>query len=128
MRMAQSLIVATLSRQVFKTNISTALFPHSFPPSSSTFFRSRSSSSRFFNPKIPLSASFSAATTMSQTPVAVDAGMDAVQRRLMFDDESVSSSFLISFTVHLLHSMCFSAISLTFFENIFKFCFVYLRC
>jgi hypothetical protein len=31
---------------------------------------------------------------MGDTPVAVDAGMDAVQRRLMFDDEYVSSFLL----------------------------------
>lgn len=77
--MAQSSIVATLSRH-FKRNITPALFAHS--P-----FRSRSSSSLSFRRKAPLSASLS---TMGETPVAaVDAGMDAVQRRLMFDDECI---------------------------------------
>ncbi|CAJ2645503.1 unnamed protein product [Trifolium pratense] len=81
--MAQSSIVATLSRQVFKRNITSILFAHS---SSSV----RSSSSLFFNRKIHLSASLSSQTTaMGDTPVAVDAGMDAVQRRLMFDDECI---------------------------------------
>lgn len=115
MRTAKSLIVAMLNRQVFKTNVTTSFFPHSFPPSSA-FSRSRSFSSVFFNPKIPLSASLSTATTMGETPVAVDAGMDAVQRRLMFDDESVSPSFSISLNIP---SMCFSVISLTLC------CFVY---
>jgi len=80
--MAQSSIVATLSRH-FKRNITPTLFAHS--P-----FRSCPSSSLSFRRKTPLSASLS---TMGETPVAaVDAGMDAVQRRLMFDDEFVSLS------------------------------------
>lgn len=78
--MAQSSIVATLSRH-FKRNITPTLFAHS--P-----FRSCSySSSLSFSRKTPLSATLS---TMGETPVAaVDAGMDAVQRRLMFDDECI---------------------------------------
>jgi hypothetical protein len=86
--MAQSSIVATLSRQVFKRNITSALFSHT--SSSSSSFRSPS---LFFNRKINLSASLSSQTAMGETPVAVDAGMDAVQRRLMFDDEYASLSF-----------------------------------
>lgn len=82
--MAQSSIVATLSRQVFKRNITSALFSHT--SSSSSSFRSPS---LFFNRKIHLSASLSSQTAMGDTPVAVDAGMDAVQRRLMFDDECI---------------------------------------
>jgi hypothetical protein len=90
--MAQSSIVATLSRQVFKRNITSALFSHtSSSSSSSSSFRSPS---LFFNRKIHLSASLSSQTAMGDTPVAVDAGMDAVQRRLMFDDEYVSSFLL----------------------------------
>jgi hypothetical protein len=84
--MAQSSIVATISRQVFKRNITSALFAHT----SSSSFRSPS---LFFNRKIHLSASLSSQTAMGETPVSVDAGMDAVQRRLMFDDEYASLSF-----------------------------------
>lgn len=78
--MAQSSIVATLSRH-FKRNTTPTLFAHSS-------FRSRSyPSSLSFSRKTPLSATLS---TMGETPVAaVDAGMDAVQRRLMFDDECI---------------------------------------
>jgi hypothetical protein len=90
--MAQSSIVATLSRQVFKRDITSALFAHSF---SSSSFRSPS---LFFSRKIHFSVSLSSQTAMGETPVAVDAGMDAVQRRLMFDDEYVSLSFSISST------------------------------
>lgn len=98
--MAQSSIVATLSRH-FKRNITPALFAHSS-------FRSRSSSLSFRR-KAPLSASLS---TMGETPVAaVDAGMDAVQRRLMFDDEFVSLSFSISF----IYPLCVCVIALIYF-------------
>jgi hypothetical protein len=100
--MAQSSIVATLSRH-FKRNITPTLSAHSS-------FRSRSySSSLSFRRKAPLSASLS---TMGETPVAaVDAGMDAVQRRLMFDDEFVSLSLSISF----IYLLAFCLIALIYF-------------
>ncbi|MCI05345.1 isopentenyl-diphosphate delta-isomerase [Trifolium medium] len=102
--MAQSSIVATLSRQVFKRNITSTLFAHTY-----SSFRS---SSLFFNRKIHLSASLSSQTAMGETPVAVDAGMDAVQRRLMFDDEYVSLSFSISSTPF--RSICCLCVSLIY--------------
>ncbi|XP_061357393.1 isopentenyl-diphosphate Delta-isomerase I [Gastrolobium bilobum] len=90
MRMAQSLIAATLSQQVFKRGVSVV----STPSSSASAFRSRSFSFLLFSQrsrKNPLTASlsFSSQTAMGETPVAADSGMDAVQRRLMFEDECI---------------------------------------
>ncbi|XP_057435785.1 isopentenyl-diphosphate Delta-isomerase I [Lotus japonicus] len=85
--MAKALIGVTLSQQVLFKRSNSIL-------SSSSSFRSRSLPSLFFSPvknhnHNPLVASLSSHTAMGQTPTAADAGMDAVQRRLMFDDECI---------------------------------------
>lgn len=120
--MAQSLIAVTLSQQAFKRSISTTLLhPHS--SSSSSLLRSRSPSSVFFSRKIPLAASLSSQTAMGETPVAVDSGMDAVQRRLMFEDESVSLSFISQLIIYLFtHS--FHCMYLFDFTCVFVFSFL----
>ncbi|TKY65348.1 Isopentenyl-diphosphate Delta-isomerase II [Spatholobus suberectus] len=89
--MAQSSIVVTMSQHLFKRSV-TCVFAH-FP------YRSHSLESRSLpslclsqrSPSAPLTlaASFSSQTAMGETPVAADAGMDAVQRRLMFEDECI---------------------------------------
>lgn len=98
--MAKALIGVTLSQQVLFKRSNSIL-------SSSSSFRSRSLPSLFFSPvknhnHNPLVASLSSHTAMGQTPAATtaaDAGMDAVQRRLMFDDESVP----FFFNLHLIY-------------------------
>ncbi|KAK8466296.1 hypothetical protein PHAVU_008G054025 [Phaseolus vulgaris] len=90
--MAQSSIVLTLRQNLFKRNV-TACVTHS----PSIFTGSRSLSSLSFSQRrrsshtpLSLSAPFSSPTAMGETPVTTaDAGMDAVQRRLMFEDECI---------------------------------------
>ena len=85
-KMAQSSsIVVTLRQHLFKRNLTSLTLPHS--PSLPSF-----SFSLRTTPHTPLSlsASFSSHTSMAHTSLpSADAGMDAVQRRLMFEDESV---------------------------------------
>lgn len=108
LKMAQSSIVLTLRQNLFKRNV-TACVTHS----PSIFTGSRSLSSLSFSQRrrrshtpLSLSAPFSSPTAMGETPVTTaDAGMDAVQRRLMFEDESVplfSFRFSIAFVILLL--------------------------
>ncbi|KAL1322448.1 hypothetical protein HN51_067445 [Arachis hypogaea] len=102
--MAHSTIAVTLSQQLFKRT--TVLFPHSsfrsrslLPSSSSSsvsfspnFHTPLSSSSSSFALRASSSSSSSSTSStaaMGETIAAVDAGMDAVQRRLMFEDECI---------------------------------------
>ncbi|KAG4992613.1 hypothetical protein AAZX31_09G229100 [Glycine max] len=84
--MAQSSsIVVTLRQHLFKRNLTSLTLPHS--PSLPSF-----SFSLRTTPHTPLSlsASFSSHTSMAHTSLpSADAGMDAVQRRLMFEDECI---------------------------------------
>jgi len=92
-KMAQSSIGFTLSQNLFKRNVAASVITHT--PSIFRGYRSLSSLSfsqrrRRHHTPLLLSASFSSTTAMGETPATTaDAGMDAVQRRLMFDDESV---------------------------------------
>nr|AAQ84167.1 isopentenyl pyrophosphate isomerase [Pueraria montana var. lobata] len=90
--MAQSSIVVNLSQHLFKRNLtSLSVIAHS------SYFGSRSLSSLSFSQRrrgphtpLTLTASFSSHTAMGETSApAADAGMDAVQRRLMFEDECI---------------------------------------
>ncbi|RDX78909.1 Isopentenyl-diphosphate Delta-isomerase II, partial [Mucuna pruriens] len=89
--MAQSSIVVNLSQHLFKRNVTRAsVFAHS----PSTSYGSRSLPSLFLSqsrpkPSLTLTASISSQTAMGETAVPADAGMDAVQRRLMFEDECI---------------------------------------
>ncbi|MED6107705.1 rRNA processing protein [Stylosanthes scabra] len=97
--MAHSTIAVTLSQQLFKRT--TVLFPHSLfrspsLPSSSSVSFSRASSPSSFSSSLTVRASSSSSSVsssstaaMGETTTAVDAGMDAVQRRLMFEDECI---------------------------------------
>lgn len=129
--MAQSLIAVSLSQQAFKRNGVLALFAssshttlHHSPPSSC--FRSRSLSSFLFFPQThqrhsPLrvkparvslssSSSSSSQTAMGETHLP-DADMDAVQRRLMFEDESVTVTLFISLFFQFLLILFWFALS-----------------
>ncbi|KAG4937280.1 hypothetical protein AAZX31_18G223000 [Glycine max] len=90
--MAHSSIVVTLSQNLFKRNL-TCVKIHAHSPSSSFGSRSLSLPSFSFSQittPLSLTASFSSHTTMGETSApAADAGMDAVQRRLMFEDECI---------------------------------------
>ncbi|KAE9621973.1 putative isopentenyl-diphosphate Delta-isomerase [Lupinus albus] len=95
--MSQSLIAVSLSQKLFKSNNGVLAF---FAASPSTSSISRSRSLSFFsqnqkkqNPLTvikPTRVSLSSSqTTMGGENPQNDAGMDAVQRRLMFDDECI---------------------------------------
>ncbi|RZB53326.1 Isopentenyl-diphosphate Delta-isomerase II isoform B [Glycine soja] len=90
--MAHSSIVVTLSQNLFKRNL-TCVKIHAHSPSSSFGSRSLSLPSFSFSQRttpLSLTASFSSHTAMGETSApAADAGMDAVQRRLMFEDECI---------------------------------------
>ncbi|QCE12476.1 isopentenyl-diphosphate Delta-isomerase I [Vigna unguiculata] len=91
--MAQSSIGFTLSQNLFKRNVAASVITHT--PSIFRGYRSLSSLSfsqrrRRHHTPLLLSASFSSTTAMGETPATTaDAGMDAVQRRLMFEDECI---------------------------------------
>ncbi|MED6197210.1 rRNA processing protein [Stylosanthes scabra] len=95
--MAYSTIAVTLSQQLFKRT--TVLFPRSsfrscsLPSSSSSVSFSRFSSPSSLTLRASSSSSSvsssSSTAAMGETTTAVDAGMDAVQRRLMFEDECI---------------------------------------
>lgn len=99
-----SSFVVTLSHNFFKRNVTTVFaHSHSLSSSSSSYLRSRSLPSLFFSHQrtttastpLTLTASFSSSTAMGETAApAADAAMDAVQRRLMFEDESVPLSII----------------------------------
>ncbi|XP_020219996.1 isopentenyl-diphosphate Delta-isomerase I [Cajanus cajan] len=88
--MAQSSIVVTMSQHMFKRSV-TCVSHHS------RSLGSRAIPSLSFSQRRPnapltltLTASVSSRTAMGETSVpAADAGMDAVQRRLMFEDECI---------------------------------------
>ncbi|RYR60935.1 hypothetical protein Ahy_A04g018027 isoform A [Arachis hypogaea] len=96
-KMAHSTIAVTLSQQLFKRT--TVLFPHSsfrsrsllpsssssvsFSPNFHTPLSSSSSSSFALRASSSSSSSTSSTAAMGETIAAVDAGMDAVQRRLI---------------------------------------------
>ncbi|KAK7394661.1 hypothetical protein VNO78_15196 [Psophocarpus tetragonolobus] len=89
--MAQSSIVVTLRQNLFKRNLTTSLLPHSPSSigSSSLLLPTLSFSSqrrRKPHTTLSLTASLSSHTAMGET---TDAAMDAVQRRLMFEDECI---------------------------------------